>query len=97
VPRLWLVPDGPAGSQRGAGRILTFDQVRAVFSAYRARYLGANPPTFNVTQPSIGPMRVVIGVVDGEAPNADFPKAGYYLMEDLSPTKAQELLQTLAP
>jgi hypothetical protein len=93
MPTLWFVKDGPRpSSRRGAGLSVSLDRVHKAFGEYDALYAGTQAPEFNVNCPSFGPTRVVIEIETGEATDEEFSKAGFYLIDGLSPGAGERLL-----
>ena len=99
MPTMWFVKDGPRPSTTsepsttsGAGTPISFDEIEQAFAAYRSEFLGANPPQFNINTPSQYPRHVVIQVREEDGTSPKFPKAGFYLMDNLSPEIANRLL-----
>lgn len=93
MPAMWFAKDGRRPeTQRGPNVPMSFEEINGAFQEYRAEYVSKEPPQFNVDSPSRYPVRVVIEVEEGEGTNAVFPKIGFYLIPDLSPENAQQLL-----
>ena len=93
MPTVWYVKDGRRpDTQRGEGIRLTFEEIRSAFGSYKPTFLSTEPPEFNPEKPSRYPVRVVIEVEGKDGTNDNFPKPGFYILSDLSPDKAHELL-----
>lgn len=93
MPILWYVKDGHRpDSQHGEGVSLTFEEIRGAFGNKKPVFLSTEPPEFNKEKPSRLPVRVVIEVEDKDGANERFPKSGFYLLSDLLPDKAHDLL-----
>ena len=93
MPTMWFVKDGPRSSTtRRAGTPISFDEIEKAFSAYRFEFLCANPPQFNINTPSQYPRYVVIEVREEDRTSPKFPQAGFYVMDNLSPERANHLL-----
>jgi hypothetical protein len=93
MPKLWFVNDGPRpNSQRGVALSISLDRVHKAFGEYDALYAGTQAPEFNVNSPSFGPTRVVIEIESDEATDGEFSRAGFYLIDGLSPVAGERLL-----
>src|SRR5262245_5262997 len=94
MPTLWYAKDGRRPeTQRGPGVPISFQELNTVFADADPRFVSGEAPEFNVDRPSRYPVRVVVEVEAHEGSDSRFPKAGFYLMQDLSPERAQQRLQ----
>lgn len=93
MPVLYYAKDGRRpDTQRGEGIRLTFDEIAAAFGSRGAHYLSKEPPEINPDKPSRYPVNVIIEVEEVDGTNEHFPKVGFYLLKDLTPEKAHQLL-----
>ena len=93
MPVMWFVKDGPRPhTAPGDGIKLSFAELRGAFGKHRPQFLSKEPPQFNVETPSQYPRRVVIEVREEEGSDNQFPQSGFYIISDLSPEEAHELL-----
>lgn len=93
MPIMWFVKDGKRpDTQRGSGTEVSYDEIRGAFREDKPEYVSKEPPQFNIDTPSQYPVRVVIEVREEDVSDVQFPKAGFYLLPNLSPNKAQQLL-----
>ena len=91
MPTLWCVRDGRGpDAQMGPGVPVSFQEFNTAFSGSDPLFLSLEPPEFNVNSPSRYPQRVVVEVGLREGTDSRFPKAGFYLLQGLSPERAQQ-------
>jgi hypothetical protein len=94
MPTLWYAKDGRRpDAQRGPGVAISFQDLNSLFPDTEPLFVSVQPPEFNVDQPTQYPVRVVVEVQPQEGTDARFPKVGFYLMQDISPERAQQRLQ----
>jgi len=87
------VKDGPArNSTYGQGVQVSFLELHEAFGHRRLKFLSKNIPQINVKKPSPYPRYVVIEVKEEDGTDDKFPQSGFYLLLDLSPEEAQQLL-----
>ena len=95
MPIMWYVKDGPRPqTTRGSGTQLSFAEISGALGRYGSEFLSREPPQFNVNTPSQYPTRVVIEVRNEDGTNPQFPQPGFYVILDLSPGQAQDLLSS---
>lgn len=94
MPILWHVRDGRRpDTQTGSGVSVSFQELNTLFASSDPRFLSAELPEFNVNSPSRYPLHVVVEVQSHEGTDSRFPKAGFYLLQGLSPERVQQQLR----
>lgn len=89
---LHYVKDGPRPDNAGAGYELPISDIEMRLAAKQVRYLGIQPPEFNAANPSLYPIHAVIEIESGEALGRMFPRVGFFLIVDASPSEIGSLV-----
>ena len=86
---LYCVKDGPRGSDRtDQGREISATDLAKRLSSYSCRFLGNQPPQFNIDDPSDYYRHIVIEVSPDDDFNDKFGQPGFYIVADLAPSQA---------
>jgi len=94
MPTLYYTKDGRRPhTQRGPGINVSFQDLSTAFPNINPRFVSIEAPEFNVDKPSQYPMRVVVEVEADEGTTTEYPKSGFYLLPNVSPTHANEQLE----
>ena len=94
MARILGVRSGPRDWNATSSRIL-LDAVDVIVRLRKivVRSLGAEFPVFNPESRSELPDHVVVHVSELEVGTGEFPKPGYYLLQDVRPGECQELFR----
>ncbi len=94
MAKLWGVKEGPRPSnQSGLPLEVTMREIIEVFKSVSPKWLGTAPPSImperEPSKPWSWPRYTVAEIEPSDGLNTAFPKPGYYLMEGLSPSSAE--------
>lgn len=93
MPTVYFVKDGPRPDNSGPGFPISMPDLEARVRGQEVKYLGIVPPQFNPDQPSrFATKHVVIEVEPTEATGAVFKRQGFYLLPQLKPKEASQLI-----
>jgi hypothetical protein len=91
---MYFSKDGPRpDSQRGPGIDLTLEEIETVFPGDPLRYVGIDPPSFNVARPSFSVRNVVLHIDEDDGFSSRLPQAGFYWLIGLRPLVAEDRLR----
>jgi len=99
MSKIWYVKGGPRPNNAVPGGELSLDQYRNLFGCFEIKYLGQEPPEIRSDRDNLTEVRkpkyVVIEVDTHEAAQnkSPFDKEGFYLVLDLTPDKARNILE----
>ncbi len=85
---LYKVKDGPRGETTDEGTIISGDALLSKLKNHVCRYLGEQPPQFNVESPSPYYSHIVFHVSEPSLFRGKFSQKGYYVVENLHPSEA---------
>ena len=86
---LYCVKDGPRGSDRtDQGREISTTDLAEKLSGYSCRFLGNEPPQFNIDDASDYYRHIVVEVSADDEFNDKFSQSGFYVVGDLDPPQA---------
>ena len=90
---LWYVKDGNKPTEcQGDGVAITMDEILKLFTDYKKIFISEEPPKFNQDSPSMYPRYVVLEIFESDGNPNIFNKAGFYILEGLSPAECAKLL-----
>ena len=88
---IYKVKDGPKGNRTDQGTEMSAADLATKLSNHKCRYLGNEPPQFNISKPSDYYRHIVIEVANDKELNTKFDKKGFYLVADLDASQADFL------
>ena len=90
---LYRVKDGPRGDRTDQGVETSTTRLAKKLSGYDCRFLGDEPPEFNIGKSSDYFARIVVEVSADDELNAKFSRPGFYVVTDLHSSRAGFLYQ----
>lgn len=99
MAKIWYVKEGSQPTHGGPDAELSLDQCIKLLAGFQIKYLGKAPPPFKSGRDNLTaylePQNVVIEVDSNEAAQnkSPFDKEGFYLVVDLTPNKARNILK----
>ena len=95
MPTMWFAKDGSRpNSQSGPGISITTEEALVIVGLHRAIFAGNEAPNINPNQPSHSLKNVVLEVESSSEISSLLPKAGFYVVAELTPMEAQRRLNT---
>jgi len=99
MAKIWYVKEGLRPNNAIAGPELTLDQCIKLFQGFEFKYLAEQPPEFPSDRNDLTQIRdprwVVLEIYSSEASENKlrFDKEGFYLVADLIPNEAHNILK----
>ena len=81
---IFFVKDGLRPHTYSPGHKISLTKLKSLFPYIRVHF-SIDPPEFNINDPSLSVMRVVVEIEEGQTDNNQFNKPGFYLLLDISP------------
>lgn len=89
---IYYVKDGPRPQNSDLGREVPLPVIESRVQGQRVQYLGVTPPELNKGNPSAYYRHVVVEVESSESLGLIFNQVGFFLLLDLLPDHAQQML-----
>jgi hypothetical protein len=90
---IYFVKDGSRPTNSRTIKSMPVGELERRFEGKKIVYLSPDPPEFNKANPSMYEVHVVVETESGEPLGTRFPRAGFYVIDELTPAQASELLR----